>query len=874
MPRAAVLLASLAAALSLSALSADSAGAATLPSGFRDTIALEGLSQPTAFRLAADGRVFVAEKSGEILVFDGFGDATPTVFADLREQVYDNGDRGLLGLALDPSFPTSPYVYALYTFDHVLGEDSPGDFPHWGQGPDFEGDPCPKPPEAEVDACPVSGRLVRLTAAGDVAVAEKPLIEDWCQQFSSHSVGDLEFGPGGALYASGGEGASFTVSDYGQFGWPHENQCGDPPGGAGLEPPDAEGGSLRALDVLTPADPTGLSGSVIRIDPDSGAGLPGNPFSSSLDANARRIVAFGFRNPFRFTIDPGSGEVYVNNVGNSSFDEIDRFPAVPTEAYDSGWPCFEGPLRNPNFQGLGLKLCDGLYETEPGSTEQPFFYYAHAAGVTPDDPCSSENGSAITGSAVYDGDSFPDEYDGALFFADSVRGCIYAMLADGDDGPDPSAIRPFLGEGGPYTGADLQVGAEGDLYYLSLYGDEALHRISYDPGAPIADLVADREWGPLNLTVNFDASGSHDPEGEDLDFAWDLDGDGVFEKAGGETRSATYNTPVNRTVAVRVEDESGKTSTAQVRIYPGDTPPLPVIDEPAETLTWAVGDPIEFSGSARAKQGTGAQLPATSLYWRSSIFHCRNGAEACHAHPLSVFPGIDSGKFSAPDHDYPSRIRLSLTATDSRGLSATRTVEVFPRTVVLAIASDPPGIPLTAGTLSGPAPFSLTAIEGSALTLVAPQQAQLGGETYDFREWSDGGARVHSLAADVSGSFEAVYARVPVLPGAPGGSPPAGDPPAGGTGNRPPDLKERPTLAVVPPKRTARTAARFAFGGPEPGLRYRCKLDGKPYATCSSPRVYRRLRPGRHIFRVAVEAAGGSIASPPATFRWRVLGGR
>jgi glucose/arabinose dehydrogenase len=867
LPRAAALLIALAVSLALSGLSATGAGAANLPSGFRDTIALEGLSEPTTFRLAADGRVFVAEKSGEILAFDNFDDTSPTVFADLREQVFDSGDRGLLGLALDPDFPASPYVYALFTFDHVLGDEDPGEFPAWGQGPDFEGDPCPKPPDADVDACPVSGRLLRLTAGGDVAVAEKPLVEGWCQQFSSHSVGDLEFGPDGALYASGGEGASFGVSDYGQFGWPHKNQCGDPPGGEALEPPDAEGGSLRSLDALTPADPTGLSGSVIRIDPDSGAGLPGNPFSSSLDANARRIVAFGFRNPFRFTIDPASGELYVANVGNSSFDEIDRFPAVPSEAYNSGWPCFEGPLPNPGFEGLELSLCNGLYETEPGSTEQPFFYYAHAAGVIPDDPCSSENGSAVTGSTIYDGDSFPDEYDGALFFADSVRGCIYAMLADGDEGPDPSTTRPFLAEGGPYTGADLQVGPDGDLYYLSLYGDEALHRISYDPGAPIAKIVADEEWGDLPLTVHFDASGSQDPEGEALDFTWDLNGDGVFEKAGGETRSATYNTPVNRTVAVRVEDESGAASTAQVRIYPGDTPPLPVIDDPDAALTWAVGDPIEFSGSARAKEGTGDELPATSLYWRSSIFHCRGGAEACHAHPLSVFPGIDSGVLSAPDHDYPSRIRLSLTATDARGLSATRIVEVFPRTVALEIASDPAGIPLTAGILSGPAPFSLTAIEGSALTLVAPQQAQLGGEDYAFQGWSDGGARVHSLAADAAGTYTASYTASPRPPAPSAEEEAASD-------QRPPVLKGLPTLSAHPAKRSGRTVARFAFGGPEPGLRYRCKLDGKPYAPCSSPRVYRRLQPGRHVFRVAVEDAGGSIASPPATFRWRVIRGR
>lgn len=187
-----------------------------LPGGFQDTVVFDGLEQPTTFRFSPDGRVFVAEKAGRIKLYDSFEDQTPEVFADLRTQVYDNGDRGLLGLALDPGFPGTPYVYALYTYDHILGEEA--EAPRWGL-PETTGDPCPEPKGA--DACLVSGRLVRLTAEGDHALEEggdpleHVLAEDWCQQFSSHSVGDLEFGPEGALYASGGEGASFTSADYG-----------------------------------------------------------------------------------------------------------------------------------------------------------------------------------------------------------------------------------------------------------------------------------------------------------------------------------------------------------------------------------------------------------------------------------------------------------------------------------------------------------------------------------------------------------------------------------------------------------------------------------------------------------------------------------
>src|SRR5262245_2902549 len=97
----------------------------TLPAGFQESVAIDGLTFPTNFRFASDGRIFVAEKSGLIKVFDNLSDTTPTIFADLRSQVDDYWDRGLLGLALDPNFPTAPYVYVLYTYDAGPGQTAP-----------------------------------------------------------------------------------------------------------------------------------------------------------------------------------------------------------------------------------------------------------------------------------------------------------------------------------------------------------------------------------------------------------------------------------------------------------------------------------------------------------------------------------------------------------------------------------------------------------------------------------------------------------------------------------------------------------------------------------------------------------------------------
>jgi glucose/arabinose dehydrogenase len=864
----------------LAAIWAPAADGAELPSGFRDQVVFSGLQEPTAIRFASGGPIYVAEKTGIILAYSGVGDSTPTTFADLRTEVNDSFDRGILGLAVAPGFPAKPYVYALYTYDHLLGAPA-NEVPKWGKAGQ-SGDGCDeKPAGTGVDACPVSGRLVRLaadpatnfekavTSAG--VPAEKVLVEGWCAQFSSHSVGDLQFGPEGALYASGGEGADANNVDYGKLGWPSKNECGDPPVGVGgnQTPPSAEGGALRSQDARTPfnplamnPDPTGLDGSVIRIDPETGKGWPGNPMAASVDENEQRIVGYGFRNPFRFSIQPGTGELYVGNVGWNNYEEIDRFKPSSTAAYNSGWPCYEGPFAQSSYQSLNLTLCKGLY-AEPSATTAPFFYYGHGTGVFAGDSCPRGDGSAVSGNVIYDGGTFPAEYDGAFFFADSVRGCIYVMRADEDGDPDPTTTTAFLTKGGRYPGIDLEVGPEGDLYYVSLFnenvpGDEfgagVVHRISYGLNAPVALLTATPNAGKAPLKSELDASTSSDPNGKALSYAWDLDGDGSFETIGQPQRTVILNGNSNVEVAVRVTNSSAESAVAKVTLYPGDTPPVPVIEEPDETLAWHVGQAIHFKGAATDPEEGG--LGATQLFWETRLYHCPQSVSDCHVHPLQPFPGTASGTLQAPDHDYPSRIELTLTAVDSRGLAASESIQLLPTEVDLQLATEPPGLTLSGGVLSKPAPFTLPAIEDATVTLSAPLTQQLGGLIYTWQGWSDGGERVHSVTASGPATYTAAYSL-------PGVTPPATEPaePA-----KPPQTR----LRKRPLKLTQSSAARFEFSSDQAGVRFECKLDGDAYKACRSPRVYRRLAPGPHALRIRAVGVSGTDATP-VLVRWKVL---
>jgi len=711
---------------------------AAVPTGFTDTAVISGLSSPTNAVFAPGGRVFVSEKSGIIKTFDSLADTTATVTADLRTQVQDFWDRGLLGLTLDPSFPTRPYLYVLYTYDAEPG----GTAPRWG-------DQCPTPPGATEQGCLVTGRLSRLTIGSDgVATgAEQVLLTDWCQQYPSHSIGSVTFGPDGALYVGGGDGASFNFADWGQRG----NPCADPPGPAGtnLAPPDARGGALRSQSVRRPAgEPVSLDGTIARVHPDTGAPMPGNPFASSTNVNAQRIIAYGMRNQFRFAFRPGTNELWAGDVGWGTWEEINRVPnATDNVAENFGWPCYEGAARQSGYDGANLTLCESLYGT--GQTA-PHYAYNHSASVATGDGCPT-GGSSISGIAFEANSNYPAAYDGALFFSDSSRGCIWAMRQGANGQPDPAQIVPFV------TGVNAPVqvlsGPGGDLYYVAL-GAGQLRRVSYPAGTnqpPTAVATATPTSGTAPLTVQFNGSGSSDPEGGPLTYAWDLDGDGAYDDSTAANPSWTYVAQATVTVRLRVTDPGGLTGTTTVTVTVGSPPnssPVVTIDNPTASTLWSVGQTIPFAG--RAADAQDGNLPASALSWQLTLQHCTT-ATNCHAHNVQSWNGVASGSFIAPDHEYPSFLDLTLTATDSNGNTTSQTVRLNPRTVQLTFQSSPSGARLVVGSVQQVAPFTRTVIVGSSNSVSAPSPQNLTlGLPHRFTSWSDGGAQSHNITAPVS----------------------------------------------------------------------------------------------------------------------------
>ena len=287
--------------------------ASILPPGFSESVVASGFVAPTSIELAPDGSMFVIEKQGLVwVVKDGVG--LPQPFLDLRDEVHNAGDKGLTGIALHPDFGSNGWVYLLYSVDPVLGSpDEPADTVTWG-------------------------RLARYTAIGDIAAPESRLeilgrgAEDGFAQCSKiHGVGTIRFSEDGALFVGCGDGAWADRIDVGQNLVSQDETCEATFG----DEQDAGAGRAQLL--------SSISGKILRIDPNTGEGLPTNPFWNGLAASPEsKIWVLGLRNPFRFSVKPGSGSpgtLFLSEVGWTTWEELNvsRFGGE-----NFGWPCFEG----------------------------------------------------------------------------------------------------------------------------------------------------------------------------------------------------------------------------------------------------------------------------------------------------------------------------------------------------------------------------------------------------------------------------------------------------------------------------------------------------------------------------------------------------
>ncbi len=703
------------------------------------------LTLPTAVAFAPDGTIFVAEKSGIIKRFDDPDDSIPQIFADMSTEVYDYGDKGLLGLAVDPMFLDGrPYVYAAYSYDAPPGQVAP----YWG-------DACPAPISGPADGCTTTAKVVRLTVVGmSTMTTPITLIHDqWCQQFATNTIGHVAVGPDGYLYVSSGEGSYEGAVDYGQFATPSLNPCKDP---GGTSPPAAQGGALRSQDIATIADAERLDGAVIRVDPDTGIGASSNPFGGAADPNRRRVIAYGLHNPSRFTFRPGTNEVWIADAGRTGHEEINKIASPATPIDNFGWPCYEGDAPQASYQAVGLNLCNSLYAS--GAAQPPQFSYQHNAPVISGDGCTTSR-SEISAIEFYRGGDYPAGFDGAMFAVDKFRKCVWLVRPNLVGFPDWDKRQLFMAHDRDIR--DLDVGPSGDLFWVDSAGGR-VERLKYSLSntAPAARIIATPTSGSTPLTVSFDSSGSHDPDIGDriVAVAWDLDGDGSFDDSTATNPVWSYTNPSPVTVSLRVTDTADANGYDTVTIMPSATPPELWILNPAnhtngDTIIaddlYSIGDSVSFTGIAvDAEDGV---VNASNYRWELTKHDCVSEVE-CGPELLQTFNNLATASFVIPAHDYPSHLELKFVATDSAGFSSSKVVRFGAQPASLTVTSEPTGAEVTVDAATVTTPYSATVIANSRIEVSGAATQDIAGTSHDWVSTSGVGPDGRTVTVSSAGA--------------------------------------------------------------------------------------------------------------------------
>ncbi len=492
------------------------ARAATFPPQFvSESVVTSGtLTLPTsiAFLPPQPGfqTLLVAEKDGRVWRVAN-GVRSPAPIWDGHLEVLNDVDRGLLAVAVDPQYDVNRRAYFLYTVD-----------------PDSDGVDNANPQ--------AFGRLVRVTLTSDASAIEPGsrvvlMGTEWSDgplvASPSHSIGCLRWGTDGSLLVSIGDGAAFSAVDSG----------GTTPDAflPGRTDPSEDVGAYRSQLI------TSLAGKILRIDPETGHGYPSNPWWDGDPRSVRsRVWAYGFRNPFRFTVRAGSGatdpaagrpgQVLIGDVGWYLYEE-QNLSAAGGENF--GWPCHEGDFVTPRYVDLPQHrrwLCDSLgTPRNPATVLSDPFVTTHHVDPGQSDPPGVAGNTAI-GGAFYRGVLYPVRWREQYFYADFGQGWIRA--AGLDSLGQRLAVQDFA-TGVPGL-VDLQTDpVSGDLVYVDLYGNRIV-RVRYTGAlgntAPVAHAAGSPKLGAPPLAVQFSSAGTTDIDADTLAFAWDFgDGSGSTE---------------------------------------------------------------------------------------------------------------------------------------------------------------------------------------------------------------------------------------------------------------------------------------------------------------------------------------------------------
>ena len=514
-------------------------GRSQLPNDFQRVDIVTGLSNATTFKFAPDGRVFIVDRYGELLIYKP--DTNVTVTAGTLSVFHELED-GFLGLAFDPNFTINNYIYIHYSPLAV-----------------------------------VKNRVSRFTMSGDfLDLTSEVVLLEWDTQRDAyfHAAGDMDFDSQGNLYIATGDNSNH--SEYGLLDENDENKSGE----------------------NTSSSTNDLRGKILRITPQPNGSytIPtGNLFPSGTANTLPEIYVMGARNPYRIFVDKENtdwlfwGEVgpdanQSSTEGPEGRDEIN----LVKEAGNYGWPYFAA--ENIPYQNT---YSDPPFYYDPAAPVNISQWRNGLENLPPAQPSWLDffHRSYCSGPRYYfnslqtDQQKLPIEFDDAYFYFDFNTSRIWAVQMD-ENGTIISneQLAPSIFPSSKDGFLDMQIGPDGFMYILA-YGTGCCPQNSTGTGKlikvvytgittnspPVVNMAADPTNGTLPLTVNFSSVGTSDPNGDTpLSFAWDFDTTIPSVDSTEENPSFTYTTAGTFNAQLKVDDGNGGVGVKNITIYAGN----------------------------------------------------------------------------------------------------------------------------------------------------------------------------------------------------------------------------------------------------------------------------------------------------------------
>lgn len=618
------------------------------------------------------GKMYLWSKEGKVYA----GPTQPNsqnLMLDISSKVYQEGDAGMLGFALDPNYLTNGYIYVYYAVKPELIPVAPDSvaFPPASMGR-VERYKVANP--HDIHPTTDYGSPDNIILIGESASTGIPIT------YPAHMGGTLVFGTDGSLLLSTGDGAIYGNEDNGSD-------------------PTTYYMSALASGIMTEAENIGSNrsqmidshcGKLLRFNPTTGDGLPSNPFYESNNPRSARsrVWALGLRNPFRImhipltgnhTDDPG--DFLVGDVGQGMKEE---FNLASQGGQNFGWPHYEGMTfqhidrpatylpNNPTLPIIDYRASNIPFEA--GRAIHDGMIHDIGSNEVPGPPFM-DGASAIAG-LYYDRDEFPAVYKNSFFVADAMAGWIYNVKLDPTN-YNVISVSPFVEniQGSIVSMAIHPI--EGSIYYVR-YGDRAVNKIYYSPGnrPPIAKIKADTLAHNSPVVTAFTAIDSYDLDNnEPLTYEWDF-GDGSPIQTGLAPHHVFVNNNiVSYKVKLTVTDPHGAKGYDSVYVDVNNTAPT-IQTSTIHSLNQIPANQ-SYPVTLNATVGDDHTSAANLVYvWKVMLAHND------HEHLLTTYGGNNQNvtlpalvcELGVASYWY----RIYLEVMDAGGLKTTYAKDIFP----------------------------------------------------------------------------------------------------------------------------------------------------------------------------------------------------